>query len=252
MYPHRIRLRGPWECEPVEAAAGAALPSKVLVTLPCRWGEGGLAGFGGKVRYQRRFGWPARIDDHERVWLTFAGIEGAAEIWLNGQRLGGPEDASGTFESDVTALLQARNHLTVEVKSATDRGGLWGEVALEVRCLAYLRAVRAWSTLTGDAAQVHVGGELIGTSDRPLELYILLDGRNLIYATLEPDPCGRAFQVASELLPAADWKTGRENPDEKHQIRVELVNGATAWFQVEGSFRFRKEISWLVEVASSS
>src|SRR5205807_10622724 len=101
-------------------------------TTPARWAEGGLGDFAGRVRFRRRFGWPARLEAHERVWLTFAGAEAVAEVWLNGHFLGrhaGP----GAFAFDVTGLLQVRNDLTVEVE-APGTGGLWGEVALEVRC----------------------------------------------------------------------------------------------------------------------
>src|SRR5262245_97069 len=67
MYPHRIRLRGPWECQPL-APDG---PPPRRVTLPCRWADGGLGDFRGPVRFRRRFGYPGRLDAHERVWLTF-------------------------------------------------------------------------------------------------------------------------------------------------------------------------------------
>ena len=40
MYPHRIRLRAPWQAEPLA---------------------------GGGVRYRRGFGLPRRVDDFERV-----------------------------------------------------------------------------------------------------------------------------------------------------------------------------------------
>src|SRR5689334_13116842 len=119
MYPHRIRLRGPWECEPlarvqvqedgrVEAVAGP-LPAPCRMTMPCRWAEGGLGDFAGRVRFRRRFGYPGRIDSFERVWLTVAGVEAVAELRLNGHDLGRHEGARGPFECDVTALLQARN-----------------------------------------------------------------------------------------------------------------------------------------------
>src|SRR6266849_10307562 len=96
MYPHRIRLRGPWECEPLARIAPDehgqtgrdSLPPPCRMTMPCRWSEGGLENFAGRVRFRRRFGYPGRIDAHERVWLTFAGIGGTAEVWLNGQHLG--------------------------------------------------------------------------------------------------------------------------------------------------------------------
>src|SRR5712692_2946039 len=87
MYPHRLRLRGPWDCVPLALAAGPAAPSR-RVLMPCRWGEVGLADLGGRVRCRRRFGYPGRIDSHERVWLTLDGADERVELWLNGTALG--------------------------------------------------------------------------------------------------------------------------------------------------------------------
>jgi hypothetical protein len=129
MYPHRIRLRGPWDYEPVSGPD--ALPAPGRMTMPCRWKDGGLPGFAGTVRFRRHFGYPGRIDDFERVWLTFAGLTGTAHIRLNGQHLGVLTDKAGEF--DFTSLLQKRNILEVEIHGPED-GGLWGEVALEIRC----------------------------------------------------------------------------------------------------------------------
>ena len=44
MYPHRIRLRGPWECQPLARAGDVPEPSRppFRVTMPCRWREAGL------------------------------------------------------------------------------------------------------------------------------------------------------------------------------------------------------------------
>jgi beta-galactosidase/beta-glucuronidase len=142
MYPHHIRLRGPWECEPLARFAVAAdgrketttvnLPAPRKMTMPCRWSEGGLKDFTGRVRFRRHFGYPGRIDDNERVWLTFAGVEGIAEIWVNTEFLGRREAAQRPFEFDITRLLRDRNELHVEVEGP-ETGGLSGEVALEIR-----------------------------------------------------------------------------------------------------------------------
>ncbi len=141
MYPHRIRLRGPWECEPLarfvttpekqKKTVTSDLPAPCRVTMPCRWSDGGLKDFAGRVRFRRHFGYPGRIDENERVWLTFAGVEGAAEIWLNCQFLGRQEETR-PFEFDVTKLLGDRNELQVEVQGS-ETGGIYGEVALEIR-----------------------------------------------------------------------------------------------------------------------
>jgi hypothetical protein len=53
---------------------------------------------------------------------------------LNGSLLGRHEGADEPFEFEVTNLLRDRNELIVEVESPTGDGGLWGEVALEIRC----------------------------------------------------------------------------------------------------------------------
>jgi hypothetical protein len=221
-YPHRIRLRGPWECEPLcrlspQGDVAGPLPPALRMTMPCRWHEGGLSDFAGRVRFTRRFGYPGRIDAGERVWLTFAGVDGTAEVWLNDRPLGRHEGAAGPFEHDVTALLEARNRLVVEVEELTGRGGLWGEVALEIRRTAFLCGVRAWA----DAAGLHVAGEVVGTSERPLDLYVLLDGANVAYTTVGPVQAGQPFQLTAE------------GAREGCSVRVELVDAATVWYTVE-------------------
>ena len=194
MYPHRIRLRGPWEYEPLSRrdAQTGDLPPAGRMVLPCRWREGGLEDFAGRVRFRRRFGYPGRIDAQERVWLTFEGVDAVADVSLNGQFLGRREGAAEPFEFEVTPLLQQRNELTVEVDSAGD-GGIWGDVAMEIRATAFLRAVRTWVAEAADGRYLHLAGEVAGTSKRPLELYVLLDRSNVAYATVEAAPAGTTF-----------------------------------------------------------
>ncbi len=240
MYPHRIRLRGPWDCEPLARTgpASGALPVRFRMTLPCRWSQGGLPDFTGRVRFRRRFGFPGRIDAHERVWLTFGGVETAAEVSLNGQFLGRRLGNEGPFEFEVTAQLAVRNELIVEVEGAAERGGLWGEVALEVRCTAYLRQVQLTAKVAGDEAVLQVVGELRGTCERPLELYLLLDGGTVAYMTMEATPEGQPFQITSEELSPDRWQPGG-NPHHLHEVRLELVNGAVVWYGIEQTFAFR-------------
>src|SRR5262249_23775720 len=190
VYPHRIRLRGPWECEPLARISTSSEPPPPTrrMNMPCRWGEGGLPGFGGRVLFRRRFGYPGRIDRHERVWLTFEGIQGTADVSLNGNPLGRHDRGPEPFEFDVTSLLNPRNVLAVEVEWPDDTGGLWGEVALEIRGPVFLQGVRLWATLGGETATLHAAGEVVGTGERPLELYLLLDGSSVGYAT---GPAGR-------------------------------------------------------------
>ncbi len=210
MYPHRLRLRGPWECAPLTEPARAPW----RVKMPCRLGAAGLPGFAGRVRFCRAFGNLRRLDEHERVWLTLAGVEGTAEVRLNGQLLG--DNLHGAFEFEVTVLLGRRNRLEVIVAVEGDRGALWEEVALEVRATAFLRGVRAYRA----GEDLNVDGEVAGCCDRPLELYVLVDRATAAYRTIE---AGQAFHV---VIPWPD------QPPRPETVRVDLVNVAVVWYAV--------------------
>jgi hypothetical protein len=228
MYPHRIRLRGPWEFEPLTQISGGGdqpLPRAIRIRLPCRLRDAGLAGFTGRVWFRRRFGYPGRIDDYERVWLTFAGVTGSVEIRLNDHLLGRFEELCKPAEFDVTSLLGTRNELVVEVESSNDEGGLWGEVALEVRCTAYLRAVQVAPEKEADKVRLRVSGEVVGVCPSLLELYVVAGRSTVAYYTIEATPDGQPFQVTTEPLHRT-WEG--ECP-----VRVELVNAASVWFAYE-------------------
>src|SRR5437588_13002650 len=101
--------------------------------------------------------------------MTFAGIGGTAELTLTGRLLGRQETANQPFEFDVTALLRTRNELGVVIETTDPRGGLWGEVAMEVRASAYLRGVRARVEAEGEVVRIRAEGEVVGTCSQPLE-----------------------------------------------------------------------------------
>jgi hypothetical protein len=177
--------------------------------MPCRWRDCGLGDFTGTVRFTRRFGYPGRIDDYERVWLTFAGVAGSAFVCLNSTTWG---PCASPCEFEVTRLLGERNLLKVDVEGSGGDAGLWGEVALEVRRTAYVR------NLNFAAAEVlHVSGEVAGTAEGTLELYVLLDNRTVAYAAVQ---AGRAFEIASKPI---EWHGA-------HVVRVDLVQGASIWW----------------------
>jgi hypothetical protein len=199
--------------------------------MPCHWANGGLADFRGRVRFRRRFGYPGRIDAHERVWLTLGPATGRLRITLNGALLG--EQDGGGCEFEVTALLRERNEVGIEVE-ADKAGGQWGEIALEVRCTAYLRDM-ACGAKVGDAGSTGVwaGGKVEGTSAESLELYLLIDGASVAYAALPaPVACQSFCLIADTLLPER-FAAGK---GERHSARVDLVRAATIWYTWEGEF----------------
>ena len=213
-YPHRIRLRGPWQATPLSRADGDLRPPATTVRMPCRlddvWPE-----FRGTVRLTRPFGLPRQLDDYERVWLTVAGMTGRADAALNGQPLGHWDAAP--FEVEVTGLLRERNELVVRLHVTEPGSGLWGEVALEIRCRAWLRGV----TIAMRAGALHLAGETVGHADRPLDLYAILGRTTVIQAIVTPTEAGAPFSLKSDLLPP---QAAGESA-----VRVELVSGAVAW-----------------------
>jgi beta-galactosidase/beta-glucuronidase len=143
---HAIRLRGPWECEPLERDGPAGdLPPAGKTTVPGDWSQ--LLGddFVGRVRYTRRFNAPTNLGPSERVWLVVEGVDHEADVLLNGRPLGtmpGPRPK----RFDITALVEPHNVLHIEVRLSaavfTDAsvrgqragraGGVTGEVRLEI------------------------------------------------------------------------------------------------------------------------
>lgn len=194
MYPHRIRLRGPWEL---------LEPEHRRVTVPCRWSDFGIAT--GPVRVLRRFGYPGFLDSEERVWLTF-GAGDEAKAFLNEQLMG--DVVPGGAEFEITSLLQQRNRLEMQV--AKPIVGL-GEVALEVRRTAFLKDVQ----VARDGQVLRVTGKVVGEADGPLDLYVLMGRSTAGYTTVE---AGKTFEVQAEALEGS--------------VRVELVRGAVVWYQV--------------------
>ena len=157
---HVIRLRGPWEYEPLARTFVAAdgtrreiaddLPSAGRVHLPADWGQSLGADFRGRVRYTRRFGLPTNLEAHEDVWLVVDGVDYFGTVAINGQALGEVVGFQTPREFEIRNLLADRNFLTLDVElplyedgqhsAAIERpgredlpGGPIGEVRLEIR-----------------------------------------------------------------------------------------------------------------------
>jgi hypothetical protein len=220
MLPHRIRLRGPWELTPLKRADGseANLPP-LTAHMPVLWHECGLAGFAGRVRHTRRFGAPRKLDSFERVWLTFGGISGRSEIWLNDERLGAWPAGSSPFEMEITEKLRDRNELRVEIE-ADESGGMPGESALEIRGQAWLADLLV--EMTGE--RIRIRGAVRGQAEGPLDLYAIWGRATVIQARVEASTAGQPFDLVSDSIPARDASGA---------VTIELVSGSSVWHSVE-------------------
>jgi hypothetical protein len=63
----------------------------------------------------------------------------------------------------------------------------------------------------------------VGTAERALDLYVLLDRFTVAYEAVTAAPEGRAFHLV------ADWP----DPETRPAVRVDLVNGPVIWYSVE-------------------
>ena len=158
MYPHRLRLRGPWQWRSATAAG--------TLTLPGRLAESGV------VTFSRRFGMPSNLDAHERVWLLRPDAARASARLNDTPLPPGPA-------CDITALLRPRNELQLEI------AGTPGEVALEIRATAYLSEV-AWHE-----GRIH--GRVVGYAERALDVYALGDTGTQAQASVLASEAGTPF-----------------------------------------------------------
>lgn len=156
--PHIIRLRGPWDYEPLsrtrllpdgtirEEGAGE-LPPAGRIQMPADWAETLGAEFRGRVRYTRRFGCPSGLATNDLIELVIVQVDALGAVHLNGRPLVGIPAGQLNTRVDITRRLQPRNELHVEVElpdvdpaaptlprpGRGDRpGGLIGEVRLEI------------------------------------------------------------------------------------------------------------------------
>jgi len=220
-YPHRIRLRGPWVCQPLEAdSMERTLPQDREVAMPGCLRQFGLPGFSGEVLFRRNFGYPGRIDSWERVWLTCDDIAGKSDICLNDKMLGKAQ--TGRFAHDVTDILKPHNKLEVFLRAESDSDGLPGEVAMEVRALVYLENLHVKRDPEG---AIQVKGSVVGSWPELLEIYAILDRRNVHYQTTLASTSGQSFAFT---IPA-DQAQGSH-------LRIELVNRSQVWYVFELDF----------------
>jgi len=153
---HTIRLRGPWNVEPVARfvlqANGAYraehenLPPAAKMTVPADWSAAFGADFLGRVRYHRVFQSPTGLENGERVFLVVEGGRSRALVELNRKRLDDGLTYGQVGRYEITAMLEDHNRLEIVVehaaldlgRAANDDGdtllpgGLVGEVRLEI------------------------------------------------------------------------------------------------------------------------
>jgi len=153
---HMIRLRGPWQLEPVFSYVPRAdgsyerhvdgLPAGAKMTMPADWSAAFGEDFLGRVRYVRTFNSPPGLQPDERVWLVVEPQRSEARVMMVDETLGIVSADGPPRRFDVTHRLGSHNRLeilvdhpalvegglTVAGSDFLPPGGLVGEVRLEI------------------------------------------------------------------------------------------------------------------------
>jgi beta-galactosidase/beta-glucuronidase len=254
-YPHSIRLRGPWQFEPLARSQAAPdgqivehcddLPPAGRSTVPCDWGTVLGTDFRGRVGYRRSFNAPATLDPHERLWLVVEGADARGGVWVNGAGLGDVPGYAVWSAFDVTSLVGPRNEIRLEVDlpagAAALRpgrenlaGGPIGEVRLEVRSAQFLEGLAVFSCGEREEPHLAIRGRIAGEpTQASLAVVIGAGDRELAY--LEPR-LGSEFEAEFSAADVPVW-----TPDRPVTAPVEiklLEGGSSVWRHiVETGFR---------------
>jgi hypothetical protein len=215
MYPHRIRLRGPWT---LKTAAGAIASVNVNP-------ESTLDPTLSAIKLCRRFSWLQQLQAHERLWLVLerSAVTGGM---LNNKALELAAVAEGHQECEVTSLTRRSNQLWLEIAPGESQRA-FPQVALEVRCRTFLRQL-TWQIDTANR-KLEIAGLLVGLNETPLELYVRAGEVNVLYTLVNAnEPCA-PFRYQSEIPTAV---MGAAMP-----IQIDLVNGGVIWHRVSGQLR---------------
>jgi beta-mannosidase len=271
MYPHRIRLHGPWQFEPLARTAVHAdgrieqrfgpVPPPGRMRIPTTSAGTVLDGFRGRVRWRRDFHWPPRtLEPHERLWLAFYGVDYFADVALNDVPLGRHEGYFDPFEFEATGLIGRRNELVVDVDCPAEMdacrprmirgtlethapgfvGGLWRDVTLQVRSVAFLRHVGVQAHLDGSRGTITVTGQVVGDTTARLGLDLSVDGSWLAGQEAEPSPSGAAFHIEATIDPAELWWPSPLGRPRLYTALLELHGNARTLDSVERRLGFRR------------
>jgi hypothetical protein len=214
MYPHRIRLRGPWT---LKTETGHVL------SLNVRDGSNTeLDPTPSAIQLSRRFSWLQPLQAQERLWLVLE-HSAVAKATLNDSALELAAIADGHQECEVTSLTQRSNLLALHV-APHQAPEAFPQVALEVRCRTFLRQP-AWR-LDESRRRFEITGLLVGVNDTPLELYARLGELNVLYALVHANEPSLPFRYESEIAAAA--------VDQEARVQIDLVSAGVLWHRVSG------------------
>jgi beta-mannosidase len=208
--------------------------------IPSVWVGTALDGFRGCVRWRRGFHAPRSLSPDERLWVVFDGVDYFADVALNGVPLGRHEGYFEPFEFEVTSLVRPHNELVVDVDCPIERfshphglmrglrdarrtlrvDGIWRDVALEVRSVAFLSDVAVRTEATDSRGFIRVSGRVVRHTDAPVTIDLSVDAE--CRATHEVPAAAGLAEFAMETVVEQPKLWWPRNLGEPHTFRVAL------------------------------
>ena len=120
--PQNIGREERWWEDPGTSAAAANLQTNAKETKVPWIIQDAFPGYAGVAWYWRTFDAPVNQHKNGRYLLRFWAVDYMANVWLNGNHVGGHEGAEGVFVLDVTSAIrpEAENVLAVRVLNPTN------------------------------------------------------------------------------------------------------------------------------------
>lgn len=131
MYPHAIRLRGPWQVEPLDGTPTFSIDGRrSQMTVPGFWRDFGLPDYWGRALLRRGFHWTAKLEPDEVVWLNIDQCVGRGAVRLNGVEIGRIDSPWVEYRVDTTPHLQKSNLLEIELDATDPQSSRWGTLGM--------------------------------------------------------------------------------------------------------------------------
>lgn len=248
-----IRLLGPWEWQPLARTALRAdgqaetlpgeLPPPRRIWIPIRSADPEITHFRGRVLYRRYFHWVSKLDYWERIWIYFESADYFARVRLNDVLLGEHEGALDPFTFPITALLQKRNCLEVELEvpdtpialqhakwmlretpACMNGPAILGEVRLEVFHPVRFGEVSVWTEWSPARALLHVQGQILTEAASDCELYVVYDNHTLHYQRLTVNAGQTPFSIEVPCPRIYVWDIQEGQPAALHYVQLELAD----------------------------
>jgi hypothetical protein len=266
-----VSLDGKWDfqLDPQDAGQSEQWFTKRVaftntILVPGAWQAQGYGKDGDKLRhnyegkawYKRQVRLP-KAAPGQRLFLCIGGVHRSAEVWVNGDCLGGHVGYLSPCEFELTAATNATATIAVCVDSKqhwdtdcltgclniidemfTPWGGIWGHVWLELRPTAWLEDV-AVRTVSAPTPSCEVTARVAGQRDGLQALIEVRSKRSVKFrgTTSRVDPQDGLLVARVEMPGARLWSPEEPN---LYVARVELLQQGVVVDRVEVPFGVRE------------